>query len=307
MSLLREIQAAAVDSSEHLPDLLRKCKLLGARLGSADFKAWVEHELNGYPDGSPVPAYRVLNVISYGNFVGPGGSALNNGPIPPLCIPEKHRESVSVVQTRDPVSAIADLVRDPGRSELMAPWAPDFTAFYGDKIYQGMNCIYAWRSISRSSMVAILDAVRTRILSFAIEIESESPDAGEAPLGTSPVRPEHVSQVFNTNIWGSVGNVAAGSHTFSQESDLKVIQGDLDSLRKYLSDLQIPPNELATLEGAIADDQKRMGPHRSIGSSVGSWIGRMIQKAAEGTVKMGASVAGTLLTKAIAKYYGLDH
>ena len=36
MSLLREIQDAAVDSDVELATLLRKCKVLGARLGNSE-------------------------------------------------------------------------------------------------------------------------------------------------------------------------------------------------------------------------------------------------------------------------------
>ncbi|WP_411860517.1 AbiTii domain-containing protein [Klebsiella aerogenes] len=50
MSLLREIQQAATDPSFDLPSLLRKCKILASRLGSPEFKQWVNFELNGYPD-----------------------------------------------------------------------------------------------------------------------------------------------------------------------------------------------------------------------------------------------------------------
>ncbi len=53
MSLLREIQNAAVDETVSLAVLLRKCKILAARLGNIEFKTWVDKELNGYDNDSP--------------------------------------------------------------------------------------------------------------------------------------------------------------------------------------------------------------------------------------------------------------
>ncbi|MBF0290686.1 MAG: hypothetical protein HQK86_00860 [Nitrospinae bacterium] len=47
MSLLRDIQTAAVAPDTDVATLLRKCKILAVRLGNDDFKAWVDHELNG--------------------------------------------------------------------------------------------------------------------------------------------------------------------------------------------------------------------------------------------------------------------
>ena len=41
MSLLRDIQAVAIDSTVPLTTLLRKCKVLAARLSNAEFKQWV--------------------------------------------------------------------------------------------------------------------------------------------------------------------------------------------------------------------------------------------------------------------------
>ena len=48
MSLLREIQDAAISSDVELSVLLRKCKVLAARLGNQDFKEWIDNELSGY-------------------------------------------------------------------------------------------------------------------------------------------------------------------------------------------------------------------------------------------------------------------
>ena len=45
MTLLREIQN---DADTSVAVVLRKCKILAARLRHEPFKVWVENELNGY-------------------------------------------------------------------------------------------------------------------------------------------------------------------------------------------------------------------------------------------------------------------
>src|SRR5665213_2227657 len=60
MTLLREIQAAATDPTVDVSTLLRKAKILAARLKNPEFEAWVDNELNGYEDRKAVPLYRVL-------------------------------------------------------------------------------------------------------------------------------------------------------------------------------------------------------------------------------------------------------
>ena len=214
MSLLREIQDAAIDSKTDLASLLRKCKVLAARLGSDEFKSWVNSELSGYKNIEDLPEYRILHVTSKGHFSGAFGSGLNNADIPMFCLPEKYRETMSRSNMTEPVASIEALVSESDGGSAQEPWYPDFVAMVGKDIYQGMNCIQAWKVIPITALIAALDEIRNRILNFVLEIEAQDPDAGEAALNSSPVPPEKVNQIFNTSISGSVQNVATGSHSF---------------------------------------------------------------------------------------------
>jgi hypothetical protein len=59
MTLLEDIQSSAIDGKSDLATILRKCKLLAARLGSQPLEDWVLWESNGYPNGVTVPDYRI--------------------------------------------------------------------------------------------------------------------------------------------------------------------------------------------------------------------------------------------------------
>lgn len=218
MSLLREIQDAAIDSKADLASLLRKCKVLAARLGSEEFKSWVDSELSGYKNVEDLPEYRILHVTSKGHFSGAFGSGMNNADIPMFCLPEKFREIMSRSNMMEPVASIEALVSKSDGGTVQEPWNPDFVAMVSQKIYQGMNCMQAWKVIPITALIAALDEIRNRILNFVLEIEAQDPDAGEAALNSSPVPPEKVNQIFNTYISGSVQNVATGSHSFEQHA-----------------------------------------------------------------------------------------
>lgn len=218
MSLLREIQDAAVNSSVELTTLLRKCKVLAARLGNEDFKTWVDSELSGYKDISELPDYRILHVNSKGHFSGPFNSGLNNADIPLSCIPKTFRESLSQSNMREPIASLEALVAKSDGGTASEPWNPDLVAHVGQNIYEGMNCMQAWKVIPLTAVIAALDAVRNRILSFVLEIEAEAPDAGEAAINSNPLPQEKVHQIFNTYISGSVQNVATGSSEFEQHA-----------------------------------------------------------------------------------------
>ena len=81
MSLIEEIQQEAIDSKSDLGSLLRKFKLLAARLGSRPLEDWLLWESNGYPDDVEVPGYRIWPLEVKGHFTGPFGSGLRNVPI----------------------------------------------------------------------------------------------------------------------------------------------------------------------------------------------------------------------------------
>src|SRR5262249_43513685 len=148
MTLLREIQELATSSTAKVSDVLRKAKILAARLGHADFKQWVEHELNGYPSKEGLPKYRIVHTESFGHFSGPFGSGLKNAPIPLGCIPEAFRDIVSQVRMKDGVSYFEHLLD--GRTQkglFRCDWNADMTAAVGGGIYQDMNCIHAWQLV----------------------------------------------------------------------------------------------------------------------------------------------------------------
>lgn len=218
MSLLREIQDSAIDSKTDLASLLRKCKVLAARLGSPEFRTWVDSELSGYKNTEDLPGYRILHVNSKGHFAGPFNSGINNADIPLFCLPKEFRETMACSYMMEPVASIEALVTKSDGGNCQEPWNPDFVAIIGKKIYQNMNCMQAWKVIPITALIAALDEIRNRILNFVIEIESEDPNAGEAPVNSASVSPEKVHQIFNTYISGTVQNVATGGHSFEQHA-----------------------------------------------------------------------------------------
>lgn len=253
MSLLREIQNAAVDSKVNLATLLRKCKVLAARLGNKEFKDWVENELNGYKkEGDKLPSYRILQVNSKGHFSGPFGSGIRNADMPLMCLPEEMREVLGHSYLREPAAAMEAIVEKADSGIAQEPWNPNIVAMVAPLFYQNMHCVQAWKVIPINQMVGTLDAIRNKILNFALEIESEAPEAGDGPINSNPLPQEKVQQIFNMNITGNIGNIATGSHGFSQTATQSDVNSEvfgrlLDSIQSLsnqsLASLIIPPIE----------------------------------------------------------------
>jgi hypothetical protein len=290
MILLHEIRDLATDSSARLSDVLRKAKVLAARLGNQAFKQWVDRELNGYKPNDELPPYRKIRVASYGNFSGPFDSGLSGAPIPTGCLPEKFREFSTTMQLVDAVSYYEDLVSTSvadAKNEIRASWPADLIGLVGGQIYVDMNCISAWRSVPRGAIVALVDTVRNRILDFVLEMEAAAPDAGEAKPDTKPVADAKVGQIFNTHVMS--GTTVVGG-TVTHVPQTAVAAGDLSSLKTHLLSLGVERNDLRALEKAIKGDPR---PKESgkFGRGVSAWMGRMVAKAASGVWSISTKAA----------------
>lgn len=303
MGLLREIQDAAVDSQTDILVVLRKCRVLASRLGHEEFKKWVQCELDGYPKDEKLPDYRILQCQSQGHFSGPFGSGMKNAPIPLNYLPKKLHPHLTVVKFVESIASLSELVKSDKSEALRSTWPADALPLVADKFYENMVLVQAWKTISRAAVVGIIETVRNRVLNFALELEAAAPDAGEGSPRTKPVAEEKVSQVFNIQIMGSVGNLASGSSHFSQKSTLEITTGDFDSLRAYLKSVDVERDDIAELERAIKADPKPE-PGKGLGKKVGEWIGKMVAKSAQGIWTVSTSAAGKVLADAISIYYG---
>lgn len=306
--LCDDIQKSAISSDVNITDILRKCKVLANCLKNKELIEWVDRELNGYKSKEDLPSYRVLHVQSYGDFSGTFGSGLRNASIPPSCLEkfEGFKELATRAYLIDPISAYVSLV-DAEKEEdttLRFPWPSDLLPIIGTKIFTDMNCLSAWKLVPANSLVAFIDTVRNRILSFILEIKSDIPDSSDGEVDIVTIPEQTINQDIHTHIYGNVGNLASGSSDFSQTTEVRVKQGDLNSLMLYLSSMGVAEEDADELKNAILEDQEST-MNKKIGAKTSVWLGNMIGKASSGALKISATVASGALTKAVCDCLGL--
>ncbi|MCE3277545.1 MAG: hypothetical protein K0R13_3400 [Propionibacteriaceae bacterium] len=122
MTLIREIQELASDSTTSLPDLLRKTKILARRLQSPELADWADHELNGYPADAELPSYRVHKTYSRGRFADYGRRA--DLQIDTNALPERPdwREMATTVYFREPIAYFQELIATPRTADERFDW-----------------------------------------------------------------------------------------------------------------------------------------------------------------------------------------
>jgi hypothetical protein len=302
MSLLREIQDAAVDGASDLESLLRKCRVLATRLKHDELKNWVIWELDGYPKGVELPQYRKFHCQCFGHFMGYGGSQLRNAPIPESAIPKDFRRGLTFAELRHGIGALKNMVSTCGGPNMKFSWPAEASSIFGENILEDMVLGQGWMNLPKSAIVGILSTVRNRILNFALEIETSYPDAGEAAPGETPVPKEVVSQILNQTFYGPVANVASG-HGIEQTGTINIQQGDFRTLAAFLKEQGVGEADVDDLRVAIKGDPKPT--EKKFGKKVSVWMGKMVQKSAEGAWKVTTTVGANLLTKALEMYYGM--
>ncbi|MPN28025.1 hypothetical protein SDC9_175462 [bioreactor metagenome] len=145
--------------------------------------------------------------------------------------------------------------------QLTQSWNPVILAKYGSNMYSDLNCIQAWKVIPVASVIGIIDTVKTKILNFVLEIEVINPEAGEAELNSNPIPQDKVSQIFNINISGNVGNLSSGnSNNNIQQSTINGIPKEFMELIAKIQDVKEEDDEvLQELENRIEELGRNVG------------------------------------------------
>ena len=300
MSLLEDIQNAAIDASNDLGTLLRKCKLLAARLGSQQLEDWLIWESNGYPEDVPVPGYRVWPLEVKGHFVGPYGYSLQHKTIPLGLLPKDVRKGYNEYECRYSIAAVESIIEE-NDSGMLYVTTNDLSLTLSN-VYEGMNCLECWAECSTTYLVELLNSVRDRILVFSLAVQKEHPNAGEANSNASePPSSDKITQIFNTRVYGGTANLVGTANNSSVA--FNIVSNDFESVRRALQSNGVSEQDITELKRALAADKPPQSPEQ-FGPKVSAWIARMMKKAAEGTWGIGIATAGNLLAKIISEYYG---
>jgi AbiTii len=268
MGLLQDIQSALIASDRPLTDVLRMAKILAAKLDNALLRDWADQELNGYAKDAPLPPYRASRTVPVcGDFTGVSHQA-RNVPISVIQLRAEHREEAANglfrVNFTRPIAAYEDLLGHDA-VEFREMWDHDVVLLVQPTVLEGMQCIAAWRVLSRGMLVGVVDGVRNRLLDLVLELERQAPDAGDVPSSSLPASKEQLNQIIqNTiyaerfvmsdqsiNVHGTAGNITGGQGNVVQQGNAYIAQQGAD-LASLLPALRAAVQELS---GHLLPDQ----------------------------------------------------
>lgn len=311
MSLLREIQSSLLEPDNSIGPILLKLRFLAARLDSDVLQEWVRHESEGYPSDANVPSYRRLGISYTATFSGAFGSGIRNAPIPPYLIEKFAGKDWNEFRVRQSVTSIDGLIKSSKDEGTIRINSSNLILLLQGNLYSDMACNNVTGTMSTASFIEIQNSVRSRVLELTLEIERAMPSASDIVFGppvgdVSASTSESVAQITNQIVYGNYTSISnTGSHAnFRINSIENIGVGDRNSLTKALVDSGISSEDAEDF-AQIVCSEKGINKNDPLGQQAKEWIVKNIVKAANGTWKVGISVATSILTEAAMRYYGL--
>jgi hypothetical protein len=294
MDLLDQIINGATGDTESLTTLLRKCLVLASVLKNESLKIWAESELNNI---DVLPPYRKIDQIyARGFFIGPFGSQLNDQPLSPHVLKEEHRRWATTVFLFQPIAAYQDGSASKG---ARIDWPPMLTALYQTEYMEHMVLNRAWQDIPPSVFASLIDTVRTRILSLALELKDQLGEVSDKP---DKLMPGKIEQSVVYQIYGGNNVIAATAQTIHQAGRDIVTPGDAQSLVSALTHLGVEDSDAEKIIGALTEDGADGKP--SIGQKTLSVMKIVAQKLVETGKIISVSAATSVLTQLVLQYLG---
>lgn len=306
MSLLYDIQAAAVDEAADLGPILLKVRLLAARLESQPLADWVRHESEGYPADSAVPDYRIIPVTYSATFSGPFGTGINNAPIPSVLIEKFAGAQWTHYEMRQSIAAVDHLLASVAKGNgALSIDASNLILRLQGKLYPDYACNAVTGSVPAAAIAELRHSVRGRILELTIELEKSVPEAASITMGQAPAetigKGEKVTQISQQIIYGNMTSISASGRA---EVNVAIGTGDLAGLVSFLERKGIATEDAEEF-GALVASEVPESADEPFGPKAKKWILDNLRKAAVGTWNVGVSVATDVMKEAALRYYGL--
>jgi len=293
--IVLQLQALAMDEATAVPELLRRALVIAVKLGLDDVETWIKHELHGYQGVPQVPPYRKLQSRLQGWDREIGWVPVHTAN------PDKQKllETVPVAQSVDQLVNLLAQDKDTFEMPYSAHQRAALKEHFGIR-----SPIELFRIVSRSQFAGILGEVRTRILSWTLELERQGILGEEFSFSTVERQKAAMAPSIHIggNFQGVLGDVSGS--TLNQQMSMTFRGGDVQGLKDYLREQGLDDGALTELERAVREDPPPSAPG-TFGAKVSAWMGQMLQRAASGTWAVGIGAAGNLLASALARYYGL--
>ena len=288
MRILNELIELLADHDTVSATCLIKAQILAHKLKNEEFKKWVNHELKGYPVGVALPAYRILNLVLFGD-VSNGYYRYSNYRLPLSHLSEEQAYRLITKEIDESISSIENWANIDSISFSLPTEA---CAMFSNAFNEGYYVERIEAKIGAGKGKDILIQIRSKLLEYCLTISDEFPDdIGLNDTIDKSVR-EFSNEQFKIIVKDNV-NIHIGD-TLSQTSN----ETNININQVSAEDIQ------ALLEAISKDREVNEISENSWGENIENWYMNMLKKAGTDSWDISKAAAAAILATIISKYAG---
>jgi hypothetical protein len=296
-----EIIQLLSNEQNSLTEALLRTKVLLHQIQKKELTAWVNNELNGYPESAELPTYRILESRVIGDLMAPGWTASSRA-LPIMHLEADYRQMLERSEIRDSLALVQELATKP-QGSIRRFFPPEAYDKLGSNLANGWKVQAAWCEIGALTVQNILIQVRSRLLDFILELKDSLGDA------TSEIEMKRKSSsldtttMFKNAIFGPNATIVVGDNN-SQSIDNAIIQGNFNSLSKQLKQLGVDDAAIEELRRIDSDEKSKPDPDQpSLKQKVTNWIKAQVAKKLDADGQAAIAFSVDALTQAVRSYF----
>ncbi|WP_294249524.1 hypothetical protein [uncultured Chryseobacterium sp.] len=313
---LQEVIEDIINTDKSLSSSLMRLNYFGKLINNEELINYTNKELNGYGSNDEVPNYRKslgkirIEMQAYIHK--------HHGVLPVSMLKEPYNEIYKYVKVREGISSIEQLGKEAisneqTNKEIGTEFPMELLSILQEparKLYKSdvrVDVVGATLSTSKSVIVEMPNAIRTKLLDFVMKIAEEF--GYDIEIETFNKSQGNNNQTINTYMSTTINNngdgnlINTGNHN-NIDNKVHINKGDLKNLKEELRNHGIDEVDIQEISTIIAEEQPNLESGR-LGIRANEWIANIINKSLNGVGKIGTGVTANLLASLIKGYFDI--
>lgn len=224
--------------------IMLKAQTIAYSLNNAEFKEWIDHEQNGYPNNKSIPEYRVISCSLKVDIALPFQRIYRNYLIPADIIQNKQdRDFLRVARLTESISSLENMITDLDDQKTLAMLVPGFLWSSINKCLDSdANIIAACQEISPSSVKGVVDSFKSKLLKFFLELSEQMKIDLNVMTNREKIA-NIMNQTINAGVYSNKGDVSIANSTIigGQNNSVSIPQElkcEIESVLRQVEELK---------------------------------------------------------------------
>jgi hypothetical protein len=259
--LLDEIIDLLGNEQSSLTDVLLKTKVLLHQIGHKDLASWVNSELNGYPDGTTVPEYRIIPSQVLANFANISYRYTSH-PIPIGHLTDDQQETLTKTRMWQSLPVIEEMISSNKEGRLIRTIPLELNRSLGKGLHPSFQIERAWCEFSVPDVKGICTQVRSRLLDFMLELKDTVGQTTTESELREKISSFDAQGMFNSAIFGPNTTILIGHQssitatqtaTFTASELAERVRELVEKVEPLLPTSGLPRSVREDAQGALAE------------------------------------------------------